>query len=148
MLILRVQLLILICLEDFGELPPPVSYDKRVQMHLKLKPEFVGHMTHRRPYPAPKEQAHEIHRQIQECRDAGLVNQYKDEDNPQNCSPCFVVAKPGSSAKQLVVDYEEEKKSILNYSGSLPNTGTTLENIASCDYRQRWIRGVGSGKWT
>ena len=66
-------------------------------MHLKLKPEFVGHKIRRRPCPAPKEQADEIERQIQECIDAGLVLEYKDEDYPQHCSPCFLVAKPGST---------------------------------------------------
>ena len=54
--------------------------------------EFVGHKIRRRPYPAPKEQAIEIERQIHECIDAGLVLEYKDGDYPQHCSPCFLVA--------------------------------------------------------
>ena len=58
----RVQKLIRTYLEVFGELPPPASCDKLVQMDLKLKPEFVGHKIRRRPYPAPKEQADEIER--------------------------------------------------------------------------------------
>ena len=53
----QVQTLIRTYLEVFGELPPPASCDKLVQMDLKLKPEFVGHKIRRRPYPAPKEQA-------------------------------------------------------------------------------------------
>ena len=101
----RVQKLIRTYLEVFGELPPPASCDKLVQMDLKLKPEFLGHKIRRRPYPVPKEQADEIERQIQECIDAGLVLEYKDGDYPQHCSPCFLVAKPGSTAKRLVVDY-------------------------------------------
>ena len=100
----RVQKLIRTYLEVFGELPPPASCDKLVQMDLKLKPELVGHKIRRRPYPAPKEQAHEIERQIQECVDAGLVLEYKDGYYPQHYSPCFLVAKPGSTAKRLVVD--------------------------------------------
>ena len=56
----RVQKLIRTYLEVFGELPPPPSCDKLVQMDLKLTPEFVGHKIRRRPYPAPKEQADEI----------------------------------------------------------------------------------------
>ena len=63
----RVQKLIRTYLEVFGELPPPASCDKLVQMDLKLKPEFVGRKIRRRPYPAPEEQAEEIERQIQEC---------------------------------------------------------------------------------
>ena len=61
----RVQKLIRTYLEVFGELPPPASCDKLVQTDLKLKPEFLGHKICRRPYPAPKEQANEIGRQIQ-----------------------------------------------------------------------------------
>ena len=45
----RVQKLIRTYLEVFGELPPPASCDKLVQMDLKLRPEFVGHKIHRRP---------------------------------------------------------------------------------------------------
>ena len=101
----RVQKLIRTYLEVFGELPPPASCDKLVQMDLKLKPQFVGHKIQRRPYPAPKEQADEIGRQIQECIGAGLVLEYKDGDYRQHCSPCFLVSKPGSTAKRLVVDY-------------------------------------------
>ena len=76
----RMQKLIRTYLEVFGELPPPASCDKLVQMDLKLKPEFVGHKIRRRPYPSPKEQADEIVRQIQECIDAGLVLEYGDGD--------------------------------------------------------------------
>ena len=106
----RVQKLIRTYLEVFGELPPPASCDKLVRMDFKLKPEFVGHKIWRRPYPAPKEQAKEIERQIQECIDAGLVLEYKDGDYPQHCSACFLVAKPRSTAKRLVVDYGELNK--------------------------------------
>ena len=99
----------------FGELPPPASCDKLVQMHLKLKPEFVGWKIRWRPYLVRTEQADEIERQIQECMDAGLVLEYKNGDYPQHCSSCFLVAKPGSTAKQLEVDYGElKKKSIPN----------------------------------
>ena len=58
----RVQKLISTYLEMFGELPPPASCDKLVQMDLKLKPEFVGHKIRQRPPRAPKEQADEIER--------------------------------------------------------------------------------------
>ena len=79
----RVQKLIRTYLEVFGELPPPASCDKLVQMDLKLKPAFVGHKIRRRPYQALKEQADEIERQIQECIDAGLILEYKDGDYPR-----------------------------------------------------------------
>ena len=127
-----VQKLIRTYLEVFGELPPAASCDKLVQMDLKLKPEFVGHKIRRRPYPAPKEQADEMERQIQECIDTGLVLEYKDWDYPQQCSPFFLVAKPGSTAKRLVVDYGELNRKTLNHSGSIPNMESTLEKTASC----------------
>ena len=69
----RVQKLIRTYLEVFGELPPPASCDKLVQMDLKLKPESVGHKIRRRRYRAPKQHANEVEAQIQECMDAGLV---------------------------------------------------------------------------
>ena len=143
-----VQKLIRTYPEVFGELPPRASYDKLVQMDLKLKPEFVGQKIRRRPYPAPKEQADEIVRQIQECIDAGLVLDYKDGDYPQHCSPCFLVAKPRSTAKRLVVDYGElntadSNKKTLNHSGSIPNMESTLEKIASCCYKTNMDKQSG-----
>ena len=105
----------------------------------------VGHKIQRRPYPAPKEQADKIERQIQECIDAGLVLEYKDGDYPQHCSPCFLVAKPGSTAKRLVVDYRELNKKSLNHSGSIPNMEPTLEKIASCSYKTKMDKR--SGPW-
>ena len=63
----RVQKLISTYLEVLGKLPSPASCDKLVQMDLK------GNKIPRRPYPAPKEPADEIERQIQEYIDAGLV---------------------------------------------------------------------------
>ena len=139
----RVQKLMRTYLEVFGELPPPASCDKLVQMDLKLKPEFVGHKIRRRPYPAPKEQADEIGRQIQECIDAGLVLEYKDGDYPLHCSPCLLVAKPGPTAKRLVVDYGELNKKTLNHSGSIPNMESTLEKIASCRYKTKMDKRSG-----
>ena len=139
----RVQKLVRTYLEVVGELPPPASCDKLVQMDLKLKPEFVGHKIRRRPCPTPKEQANEIEQQIQEVIDAGLVLEYKEGDYPQHCSPCFLVAKPGSTAKRLVVDYGELNKKTLNYSGSNSNVKSTLEKIASCGYKTKMDKRSG-----
>ena len=85
----RVERLIRTYLEVFGDLPPPASCEKLLQMDLKLEPKFVGHKISRRPDPAPKEQANKIEGQIQECIHAGLVLEYKDGDYPEHCSPCF-----------------------------------------------------------
>ena len=139
----RVQKLIRTYLGVFGELPPPASCDKLVQMDLKLKPEFVGHKIRRRPYPAPNEQADEIERQIQECIDAGLVLEYRDGDYPEHCSPWFLVAKPGSTAKRLLVDYGELNKKTLSHLGSIPKMDSTLEKIASCRYKTKMDKRSG-----
>ena len=112
-------------------------------MDLKLKHQFVGHKIHRRPYPAPKQQADEMERQIQESIDAGLVLEYKNGDYPQHCSPCFPVAKPGSTAEPLVVDYGELNKKPLNHSGYIPNMESTREKIASCRYRTKMDKRSG-----
>ena len=95
---IRLKKLLLTYKEVFSTLPPPLSCKKLVQMDLKLKPEFEKTRVRRRASPAPQEQVEEIERQIQECIDAGLVEEYKKRDYPHHCSPCFLVAKPGSTA--------------------------------------------------
>ena len=128
----RLKKLLITYEEVFGALPPPLSCKKLVQMDLKLKIEFEKTRVRRRPYPAPQEQVEEIKRQIQECIDAGLVEEYKQGDYPHHSSPCFLVAKPGSTALRLVVDYGEVNKKTQNHSGSIPNMENTLERIAKC----------------
>ena len=112
-------------------------------MDLKLKPEFEKTRVRRPPYSAPQEQVEEIERQIQECIDAGLVEEYKKEDYPHHCSPCFLVAKPGSTALRLVVDYGEVNKKTQNHSGSIPNMENTLEPIAKCRYKTKMDKHSG-----
>ena len=122
---------------------PPLSCKKLVQMDLKLKHEFEKTRVRRRPYPAPKEQVEEIERQLQECIDAGLVGEYKKGDYPHHCSPCFLVAKPGSTALRLVVDYGEVNKKTQNHSGSIPNMENTLKCIAKCRYKTKMDKRSG-----
>ena len=62
---------------------------------------------------------------------------------PKQCSPCFLVGKPGSAAKRLVVDYGELNKKRLNNSGSVPNMESTLEKIASCRYKTKMDKRSG-----
>ena len=112
-------------------------------MDVKLNPDFVGHKIRRRLYAALKEQAYEIERQIQECIEAGLVLEYNAGDYWQHCSPCFLVAKPRSTAKRLPVDYGVLNKKMLNHSGSIPNMEATLEKIASCRYRTKMDKRSG-----
>ena len=107
--------------EVFGALPPPLSCKKMVQMDLKLKPEFEKTQVRRHPYPGPQEQVAEIERQIQECIDARLVEQYK----------------------KLVVDYGEGNQKAQNHSGSIPNMENTLERIAKCRYKTKMDKRSG-----
>ena len=95
------------------------------------------------PIPLLKSRPTRFKRQIQECIDAGLVLDYRDGDYPQHCSPCFLVAKPGSTGKRLVVDYREMNKKTLNHSGSIPNMESTLEKIASCRYKTKMDKRSG-----
>ena len=139
----RLKKLLLTDEDVFGALPPPLSCKKLVQMDLKLKPEFEKTRVRRRPYFTPQEQVEEIQRQIQECIDAGLAEEYKKGDYPHHCSPCFLVAKPGSTALRLVVEYGEVNKKTQNHSGSIPNMEKTLERIAKCRYKTQMDRRSG-----
>ena len=121
----------------FGALPPPLSCKKLVQMDLKLKPEFQKTRVRRHPYPALQEQVEEIEPQIQECIDAGLVEEYKKGDYPHHGRPCFLVAEAGSTALRLVVDYGEVNMKTQNHSGSIPNMESTLERIAKWRYKTK-----------
>ena len=139
----RLKKLLLTYEEVFGALPPALSCKKLVQMDLKLKPEFDKTRVRRRAYPARQEQVEEIQRQIQECIDAGLVEEYKKGDYPHHCSSCLLVAKPGSTALRLVVDYDEVNKKTQNHSGSIPNMEKTLERIAKCRYKTKMDKRSG-----
>ena len=102
----RISKTILHFSDIFGPLPPPGSVKKLVTMDLELREEFLKDRVPCRPYPASKDDMAEITRQIKECVDAALVYEYKKMDYPHHCSPCFLVAKPASTAKGLVVDYK------------------------------------------
>ena len=74
---------------------------------------------------------------------AGQVLEYKDRDYRQHCSPRFLVAKPGSTAKRLVVDYGGLNKKTLNHPGSIPNMESILEKIASCRCKTKMDKRSG-----
>ena len=131
----RLSKLIQKYVEAFGELPPPLSCKKLLQMDLKFKPDFEAFVVRRRPYPAPQDQIGEIECQNQECIDAGTVEEYKHGDYSRHCSPCFLVAKPGPTSLRLVVDYGEVNKNNQNHSGSIPSMENTLGRIAKCRFK-------------
>ena len=53
------------------------------------------------------------------------------------------MAKPGSTAKRLVVDYGKLNKKTLNRSGTIPHIESTLEKIASCRYKTKMDKRSG-----
>ena len=112
-------------------------------MFWRIAPEFEGSVVRRRPYPGPQDQINEIERRIQECKDAGLVEEYKHRDYPSDCSPCFLLAKPGSTAMPLVIDYGEVNKKTQIHSGSIPNMENTLERIAKCRFKTKMDKWRG-----
>ena len=63
--------------------------------------------------------------------------------NLRHCSPCFLVAGPGSTAMRLVVDYGEVNKKTQNNSGSIPNMGRTLGRIAKCRFKTKMDKRSG-----
>ena len=129
--------------EVFGVLPPPLSCKELVQMDLKLKQELEGSVVGRRSYPAPQDQMDEIERQIQECIDAGPVEEQKHGDYPRHFSPCFLVAKPGSTAMRLVVDYGEVNQRPRTTQGVSPTWRTPLERIAKCRFKTKMDKRSG-----
>ena len=66
--------------------------------------------------------------------------EYKKGGYLSHSSPCFLVAKLGSTALRLVVDYNELNKQTENRSRSLPNMEHTLEHISSCRYKTNSMR--------
>ena len=133
----RPKKLLLTYAEVFGALPPPLSCTKLAQMDPKLKPEFEKMRVRRRPYLAPQEQVEELEHQMQECIDAGPMEEYKKGDYPHHCSPWFLVAKPGWTALRLV------NKKTKNHSGSIPNMENTLERIAKCRWKAKMDKCSG-----
>ena len=131
----RVQKPIRTYLEVFAELTPPASCDKLVQTDLKLKPEFMGPRISRRLYPAPKEQADEIERQIQECIDAGLVLENKDGDHPQRWSPVSWLLNLGLQPNGWWWTMESGTRRRVAHSGSIHNMESFLDKIPSCRYK-------------
>ena len=56
---------------------------------------------------------------------------------PKHCSPCFLVDKPRSNAKRLVVHYGKLNKLTKKHSGSLPSSEQVLERAAHCRYKSK-----------
>ena len=64
-------------------------------------------------------------------------------DYPKHWSPCFLLAKPGSSAKILEVDYKKVNCKIKLHSRSLPLMANTVKNAAGCTYKSEMDKRFG-----
>ena len=76
-------------------------------------------------------------RQITECIAANLAEKYEQAEYPKHCSPCFLVDKPGSNAKRLVVHYEKLNEPTKKNSGNLLSFEQALEGAAHCRYKSK-----------
>ena len=139
----RIKKIILHFSDIFGPLPPPGSVKKLVTTDLELREEFLKDRVRCRPYQASKDDMAEITRKIKECVEAGSVYEYKKTDYPKHCSPCFLVAKPGSTAKRFVVDYKKVNQKIKLHSGPLPLMENTMETAAGCRYKTKMDKRSG-----
>ena len=72
-----------------------------------------------------------------------MCEAYKDTEIPEHCSPCFLEAKPGSTAKRLVVDYRKQNKMIKLHAGSLRVMENTIQNAASCKFKSKMDKKSG-----
>ena len=129
--------------EVFGPSPSPGTCKKLVELDLELKEEHAKDRIRSKPYPCSKADMDEIMRQVLECVEAALIEEYKEGDYPKHCSPCFLVAKPGSTAKRLVVDYQKLNHKIKQHSGSLPFMENTVENAADCKFKTNMDKTSG-----
>ena len=129
----------------FGPLPPPHTVPKLVKMDLELKEEFANATARSRPYPANLADAEEIERQVQEGIESNILEEYKGEGYPKHCSPCYLVDKPGSKARRLVVVYCKVNKMTKNHPGTLPLMENTCERMAKCRYKSKV--DLRSGFW-
>ena len=94
----------------FGPLMAHGSCEKLVIMDLELMDEHKNTTLRSKPFPASKADSEKIRRQITESIAADLAQKYEQADYPKHCSPCFLVDKPESNAKGLVVHYGKLNK--------------------------------------
>ena len=86
------------------------SCEKLVTMDLESIDELKNTTVRSKPFSASKADSEEIMRQSTQCIAADLAEKYEQAEYPKHCSPCFLVDKPGSNAKRLVVHYGKLNK--------------------------------------
>ena len=129
-----------------GHLMSPGSCKKLIQMDLIVTDEHKNSTLRSRPIPLNEEDEKETMRQIYQCCDAKLMCRYEGKEFPKHCSPCFLVARPGSSAKRLVVHYAKLNERLKRHSGSIPNLERAIERAAQTKYKTKLDKRSGFWK--
>ena len=144
----RLEKLLITYEEVFGALPPPLSCKKLVQMDLKLKPEFEKTQVRRRPYPAPQEQVEEIERQIQECIDAGLVEEYKKGDYPLTAVPVSWLPNQDRLPSDWWLTMVKSTRKPRTTQGVFVTWKIPWSVSPNAGTRPKWTNTLVSGRWT
>ena len=127
----------------FGPLMSPGSCKKLIQMDLEVTDEHKNSTLRSRPIPLNEEDEKETMRQIYECCDAKLMSRYEGKEFPKHCSPCFLVAQLGSSAKRLVVYHAKLNERLKRHLGSIPNLERAIERAAQTKYKTKLDKRSG-----
>ena len=86
------------------------SCEKLVTMHLESMDEHKNTTVRSKPFSASKADSEEIMHQITGRIAADLAEKYEQAEYPKYCCSCFLVDRPGSNAKRLVVHYRKLHK--------------------------------------
>ena len=121
------------------------SCEKLVTMDLELLDKHKNTPVRSKPFPASKADSEETICQITECIAADLAEKYEQAECPKHGSPCFLVDKPGSNAKRLIVHYGKLNELTKKHSGSPPSLEQALERAAHCRYKSKLVKC--SGLW-
>ena len=127
----------------FGPLMAHGSCEKFVTMDLQLMDQHKNRTVRSKPFAPTKADSEEIMRQITECIAADLAEKYEQAEYPNHCSPCYLVDKPGSNAKRLVVHYGKPNKLTKKHSGSLPSLDQALERAAHSRFKSKLNKRSG-----
>ena len=127
----------------FGPLMAHGSCEKLVTIDLELMDEHKNTTVRSKLFPASKADSEEIMREITECIAADVAEKYEQAEYPKHCSPCFLVDKPGSNAKRLVVHYGKLNKLTKKHSGAVPSLEQALERAAHSRFKSKLDKRSG-----
>ena len=132
-------------LDIFGPLPPPGFGCQLVECHLELKEECKNKVIRGRCWPMSHQDQEEIHKQINELAQNGLIEPYPKGKTPTHCSPTFLVEKKESATKRMVGQFKKVNEMTKCHSGFLPCMENMVENLASCRWKSKL--DLRSGFW-